>query len=185
MPDHVAAHRAGGVAEESVRLCGHLVGDGDHCVIDLGEGQQLVHMLVQQALPFRQRTAAYELGPEVGGQGIHYQQADRVQLAYVRGLLHQQHLVRGVVSPGDMDALQYLFRVRPHAVGHLHYPLRTEGVLGVDYDHVTVQSALLLGQGGVHCQLEAYLGLAAAELSVELVYGLGLQSMAQQLVEGL
>src|ERR1041385_8440256 len=67
--DDVAADGARRVAEEGVRLGGHLVRDDAGGVLDAGQALQVVHVLVELALAVGQRAAADELGAEVRRQG--------------------------------------------------------------------------------------------------------------------
>ena len=89
----------------------------------------------------------------------------------------------GVEGPGDVDPPEGGLGVHAEVVVHLHDPLGPEGVLGVDDDDVGIQSSPVLGKGGVDCELEAHLGLAASELSEELGDGLTLDASPNQLVE--
>ena len=84
-----------------------------------------------------------------------------------------------------MDPPEGLIGVHSEVVGHLDDPLGSECVLGIDDDYIGIESSPLLGESGVHGQLETDLCLAASELSEQLDYGLTLQSSCQELIERL
>jgi len=185
MTDDVASNRAGRVSEERVGLGRDLVGNGDHCVVQVAKPEKVVHMLVEVLLSLGQCPSPNIFRTEMGRQRVNDQDPYVEVMGKVLRLLHEQHLVMGVERSCHMDLLQRFLWVHFQGDCHLDDPLRAEGVLGVDDEHVTIQAPVLHGATSVHRQLEAHLGLPTSELTEELGDGLRLQTSSHQLIEGL
>ena len=93
--------------------------------------------------------------------------------------------MRGVVSTGHVDAREYVFRIQSVASGHLRDSLGAERVLGVDVEHVPVETALVFGCGAVHGELMADLGLSASEFAIDFDKCLCFKASSEQIVDGL
>ena len=82
-----------------------------------------------------------------------------------------------------MNPVKRVLRVYSNGLSHLRYSLGPEGVLGIDIEDLAVESTLIQGQNRVDGKLVPNLGLAAAELAVNLDDGLGFEAATEQFVQ--
>lgn len=186
MGHDVASHwllRVNSVGHPSSWVGHHLVGHVDCHIELLTDLFDLVEHPAHDLLPLSQLSSSRVVHSEGVHDGIDHQHRIRV-FTHGYSCMRQQSIqhVHGV-RLGYHYIVQHLLRVQLVPRGYRLYPLRSEGMLGVDVKSLALPPSLTLRQLGSHAQIVGKLGLSTPELSEGLCYALALNPSLQKLVE--